>query len=112
MKTTVEKSVKNYFEWYSQSTKRLDFGRHYAGNMIIHRIHCIYCMLWLSASKMTYVWAISVEDDLFLGYQRRYLFLGHQRRRWHTFGLSASKMTYVWVINVEADLFLGYERRK
>ena len=39
-----EKSVKNYIEWSSQSTKRLDFS-------------------W---SKMTYMWVISVEDDLFL----------------------------------------------
>ena len=63
--TTVEKSVKNYVEWYFQSAQRLNFSRLYAGIMIIHCIHCIHCIYCLSASKMTYVWVISVEDDLF-----------------------------------------------
>ena len=44
-------------------------------------------------------WVISVEDDLFLGYQRR---------KGIVCGLSASKMTYVWAISVKYDLFLGY----
>ena len=30
----VEKSVENYIEWFSQRTKKLDFGSHYDGIMI------------------------------------------------------------------------------
>ena len=95
MITTVEKSVKNYIEWYSQSTKRLDVGGHYAGIIIhcIHCINCIHCVQWLSASKMTCVWVISVEDNFL-------------------HGLSASKMTHFWIISVEDDLFSGYQRRR
>ena len=40
----VEKSVKNYIEWYFQSAQRLNFSRLYAGIMIIHCIHCIHCL--------------------------------------------------------------------
>ena len=54
----------------------------------------------LSASKMIYFWVISVEDDLFVGYQHRQLLI---------LGLAASKMTYVWVISVEDELFLGVD---
>ena len=52
---------------------------------------------------MTYFLVISVEDDLFLGYQRRKCLI---------FELSESEMTYVWVISVEDDLFEGYQRRR
>ena len=48
---------------------------------------------------MTYFRVISIENDLFLGYQRRQLLI---------FGLSVSRMTYFWVIRVEDDSFLGY----
>ena len=31
----VEKSVKNYIEWYSQNTKRLNFGQRYEDIIVI-----------------------------------------------------------------------------
>ena len=46
MTTTVEKSVKNYVEWYFQSAQRLNFSQLYAGIMIIHCIHCVHCIHW------------------------------------------------------------------
>ena len=42
--------------------------------------------------------AISVEEDLFSGYQRRTCLI---------FWLSACKMAYGWIISVEDDLLLG-----
>ena len=78
--TTVEKSNNNYVEWYFQSAQRLNVSRLYAGTMVIHCIHCIHCIHrihrihcihWLSASKMTCVWVISVKADFCLGYQFR-----------------------------------------
>ena len=96
MTTTVEKSVKHYIEWPSQSTTRLEFCWLYEGIMVIHCIHCIHCIHWLSASKVTCVWVISVEDDFLLGYQCR---------RWHIVRLSASKMILFWVVSVEDDSF-------
>ena len=50
----------------------------------LYTLYTLY-IHWLSASKMTYLWVISVDDALLLGYQRR---------RCLIFGLSSSKMTY------------------
>ena len=74
---------------------------------------------------MTSVWVISVEDVWFLLVfsLEDDLFLGYQRRRWLIFGLSASMMTSVWDISVEDVSFLlvfsledeqilGYQRRE
>ena len=40
MTTRVEKSVKNYIEWSSQRTKRLDFGSRY--DDIVHIVYNVY----------------------------------------------------------------------
>ena len=63
-------------------------------------IRCLFVRL--SASKITYC-VISVEDDLFLGYQHR---------RWLFVGLSASNMICVWVNSVEDYFLLDYQRRR
>ena len=52
---------------------------------------------------MTSFWVISVENQVFSGYQRR---------RYHSFRLSASKMSYFWVVSVEHDLFSDHQCRR
>ena len=101
--TMVEKSPKNYIEWFSHCIKPLDFGWHYAGIRIIHCIHAIH-WIWaskktafgLSASEMIDFLIISVGTYSFSGYQRRiWLFSGYQRRR----------CFFCWVVSVANHLF-------
>ena len=62
---------------------------------------------------MTCFWVISVEDYLFLGYQRRRLLIFEISASMMTyFRVSPSKMTGFEVISVEDDLVLSYQRRR
>ena len=62
-----------------------------------------YLFFGFSESKMTYFRVTSVEDDLASGYQsvEDDLFLGCQRRKRIIVRLSESKMNCFWVISVE-----------
>ena len=52
----VEKSVKNYIEWYSQSTKRLDFGQRYDDIVyVVHILHIVYIVHIVHIVYIVYV---------------------------------------------------------
>ena len=52
----VEKSVKNYIEWSSQSTKRLNFGQRYDDIVyVVHIVHIVYIVHLVLIVYIVYV---------------------------------------------------------
>ena len=63
----VEKSVKNYIEWCSRSTKRLGLGRRYDDIMILYTVYTVYSVYTVDSVSTVYVYTVYT---VYTGYQR------------------------------------------